>query len=520
MTDSSGEWITTAKTFRFTSGQILTLDEDQIEKIPYLAAIVSSGNSFESLRDEDGHYKLDPHIEYKHFSFVLESLSFHSVRQLFTRVPEHNDIIPIIALLDFLGIGPQPDPTLNEVDSTFFSNLVYSPMLEKYVQIIHPSIIQDMAVRLSIAMAKEEYDFTKHKIINQIYWFIMFILSAYKLFHIRIRYHVYKIAEHCFSLFRPSLLKPLKKLMRRTNIDARKLILITNEENSDPDKENDCPLEQILHFCDSDNIYIFRPTPTLKQRQELLQYRLYKDQSDFFGFWHRQTSNEETLLKPVCKRVLEIMYARLQSEICQCAVAKIRSEPSSHIFVREKSRLWFNFDLFELDSLPEDLDDILGSEIVQLEILERILEEICVLITKLDKKHVELVKEIQEYDQNRDASFLNVWFFFDYYRPGVSRFEYIQEEALTYELTLEKLHERSIVLAEIRQRVLNELRNVARKQFIQWKRTHQDIDELRHQLSNCQQVKKSSITSKDTHPRYRVPVNKSLPKLQIKYSAR
>jgi hypothetical protein len=247
MTNSIDESMTTARTFRFASGQILTLDEDQIEKIPYLIALVSSADHFESARDEDGYYKLDRYIEYKYFSFVLESLSFHSVRQLFIRLPKKHDVIPIIALLDFLGLVSQPDPTLKEVDSIFFSTLVYSPLLEQHVQIVRPTVIQDMAVRLAIAMVKEEYDFTKHKVIDQIHWFIMFILSAYEFFGPRLRHHVYKIAEHCFSLFKPSLLKPLKKLVSKTEEHIRQLILITNIDDFGPDEENKRPLEQLFH---------------------------------------------------------------------------------------------------------------------------------------------------------------------------------------------------------------------------------------------------------------------------------
>ncbi|CAF4071682.1 unnamed protein product, partial [Rotaria sordida] len=48
MMDNTAESITTAKTFRFASGQTLTLDEDKIEKIPYLATMVSSADHFES----------------------------------------------------------------------------------------------------------------------------------------------------------------------------------------------------------------------------------------------------------------------------------------------------------------------------------------------------------------------------------------------------------------------------------------------------------------------------------------
>ncbi|CAF3711616.1 unnamed protein product [Rotaria sp. Silwood1] len=246
MVDNIGESITKAKTFCFASGQTVILDEDKIQKIPYLAALVSSGDCFESARNEHGHYKLDSHIEYKHFSFILESLSFHSVRQLFTHLPKQNDVTPIIALLDFLGIGPQPDPALREVDQIFFSTVVFSPLLEDYLHIIKPSVIQNMAVRFAIAMAKEEYDFTDCKVIDQIYWFVMFILSAYKFFGSRLRHHVYKIAEHCFSLFEPLLLKSLKKLIQRTQKDEKKY-LITNEDGIDPDEDNLSSLEQL---CD------------------------------------------------------------------------------------------------------------------------------------------------------------------------------------------------------------------------------------------------------------------------------
>jgi hypothetical protein len=248
MADDIGESITTTKTFCFASGEILARDEDQIEKIPYLAAIVSSGDLLESSRDENGPYKLDRGIKYKHFSFALESLTFHSAQQLFTRLPEQNDIIPIIGLLNFLGIGPQSDPSLKEVDLNFFYNLVYSPLLEKYIQIIRPCVIRDMVVRFAITIAEEEYDFSKREIVDQIYSFIMCILSGRILFEPCLRYHVYKTAEHCFFLFKPSLLKPLKKLVEQANTYTRKLTVIIDQENFNDDETNNQPLEQVLNL--------------------------------------------------------------------------------------------------------------------------------------------------------------------------------------------------------------------------------------------------------------------------------
>ena len=140
MTCDSSQTNKICTTFRFASGQILALNEDQIEKIPYLSAMVSSADRYESARDEDGHYKLDLNIDYQHFFFVLESLSFRSNLELFIRLPEEENVIPIVALLDFLGLLPQPLPTLKEVDSTFFSTIVYSPYCGEYLRIVKKDI--------------------------------------------------------------------------------------------------------------------------------------------------------------------------------------------------------------------------------------------------------------------------------------------------------------------------------------------------------------------------------------------
>ena len=519
MTDNTGESVAMTKTFRFASGEVLTLHEDQIEKIPYLAAIVSSADHFESPRDEDGHYKLNPDIKHDHFSFALESLSFESIQQIFTRLPKQNDIIPIIALLDFLGIGSQPDPTLKEVDITFFYNLVYSPLLEKYIQIIQPSIIRDMAVRFANAMAKEEYDFTKCKIVDQIYWFIMFILSAHKFFGPRLRYHVYKIAEHCFSLFKPSLLRPLKSLIKRTNMNTRKLNVMINLKNFDDNEENNRPLEHILDLDESYRFSWSDSNPSLEQRQNLLLHRTYSNYSHFLSFGRQRTVSEESLLTPVHKRVSEIMYARLQSEICRRAMVLIHETQSPFTFVQEEYIFLILSSDLKLEDLPKTINDIFELEVVQAEIRERILEEICVLIPKLEKKHAGLVKEIQEYDQDQETPHVHLFNWHDLWL-GTSHFERIQEEALCYELTLEKLYQGSDVIEQLLQNVLDALYYAAQKQFSQWKTTRRDIDKLDHQLSGKQLVQYLSITAKEMRERYWIPVTKPIPKLQLKHSVR
>ena len=235
-----------------------------------------------------------------------------------------------------------------------------------------------------------------------------------------------------------------------------------------------------------------------------------------------ETVSEESLLKPLYKRVSEIMYERLQSEICQRAVAEIRKRQSPWKFEQVEIRFWTLFREFQLEVLSKEIRDIFQLDAVQAEIRECITEEIYVLIPKLEKMHVELVKKIQEYVQNQEALHQYYLNLFDFFYPfGRSHFEYIQEEALCYELTLEKLHQRSNIIELIHQRVFDALCYAAREQFTQWMSTKQDIDKLYLYLSSDQLLAQPlSIMSMDMDQSYRIPKNKPLPKLQLKYSGR
>ncbi|CAF1954324.1 unnamed protein product [Rotaria magnacalcarata] len=216
-----GESSTTTKTFHFGSGQLLALSEDQAGKIPCLTALVSAGPNFDSIQLNNGYDSLDSRIDYRDFQFALDSISFHSIRQIFTRLPKNCNSLAIIALSDFLAIRPERDPTLDEVNSSFFWNVEFGDKLGTYKFIYSSYHIQDMALRFAIALIKEEYDFSNHQVIDQIHWFIMFILSAHKLFETHLRYHVHKIAENCFSWFCPFLLERLYRLEERTEKEIR-----------------------------------------------------------------------------------------------------------------------------------------------------------------------------------------------------------------------------------------------------------------------------------------------------------
>ncbi|CAF4658200.1 unnamed protein product [Rotaria sp. Silwood1] len=298
MNDHITESSTTTKTFRFSSGQLLTLTDDQIEKIPYLTALVSAGPSFDSIKLSKGYYLLDSNINYRDFLFVLESISFHSIRKIFIRLPKNYNVLAIIALLDFLAIESERGPTLEEVDSKIFWNFQFGDKLGQYQFIYRPSDIQDMAVRFAIAMAKEEYDFTNRKVIDQVYWFIMFILSCYELFETNLRYHVQKIAQNCFSIFCPSLLECLYRLEQTTE----KKIQATSITTSDHIKT---VVKQISMKI---NGHIF----------DELKYKLIL--YDILNSKPVQDAIDESILSEICEFTpkLEQKYAELRERIQFC----------------------------------------------------------------------------------------------------------------------------------------------------------------------------------------------------------
>ena len=477
MADNNNQLKKPNATFRFLSGQVLTLDDHQITTIPYLAARVSSADRFDSARDEHGYYKLDPNINYQHFSLILKSLPLHSVRKVFTCLPEEENVIPIVALLDFLGLLPYSSPSLEEVDSTFFSTLVYSPYYGDHFQIVDVNMLQDMAVRFAIAMIKEEYEFDQSQVMDQIYWFVMFILSADEWFGPRLRHHVYTTAENCFAVFNPSLLKSLEKLRHTAEKKTSQYSLLFFDKffrlNGD-DNDEDCSTH--CHFYDEckeclNEWWHFSVYRTRERRNFVRS--IYGDQK-----WYSliEESIDRDPLEMVYNRILEIMYARLQTEICQRAVAELHQRKNAYKCVSAGSYLPNSSSSFEIEILPEKIDDILKTQQVQEEIVALILQEICSLTPKLEREHAKLVNLLQQYEET--SNILDRYVLFSSF-PFYLSLESVQEKAFSWELLLDKLHKDSYgIVQQIRKRVLVGLKEVALKQFNQWMSTQQEIAQI------------------------------------------
>jgi hypothetical protein len=234
--------------FRFGSGEVVRLNEQQIDRIPYLAGLVSSADWFVGARDAEGHFKLDPTIEFEYFSDVLEVSLCCSLQELVAYLPLKRDIIPVITHLDFLGLIDQATPTLDEVDDTFFCTLVYQIHVGNFTERIQPCSFQTMAARFAIALVKEDYDFTDDQVMDRIYWYVLFILSAHSVFNAYFRHNVYRIATLCFGLFKPSLLKSLEKLRMdiKTEQETNQLLSSTSGDDTSDNEVSDRVLEHLI----------------------------------------------------------------------------------------------------------------------------------------------------------------------------------------------------------------------------------------------------------------------------------
>ncbi|CAF4526708.1 unnamed protein product [Rotaria socialis] len=517
MNDHMGESSTTTKTFHFGSGQFLTLSEDQIGKIPYLTALVSAGPSFDSIQLNKGYYLLDSRIDYQDFQFALDSISFHSIRQIFIRLPKNYNTLAIIALLDFLAIGPERDPTLDEVNSSFFWNVKFGDKLGTYKFIYSSSHIQDMAVRFAIALAKEEYDFRSHQVIDQIYWFIMFILSAHKLFETHIRYHVHKIAKNCFSLFCPFLLERLYRIEERTEKEIRdNSIAAGTHINFHKETDALCSFNVFPDDC-SCNFWRIDPLCTVSRLgltfkrcvpNDMLRFWRWRRNSLFFTDCRKISYNKDKNLERLCEKVLENMYKCLLGIV-------LDQEPIKNCY--------HNFATFNEVKYKLILDDILNCSTVQAAIQENILSEICELTPTLERAYAELMKEIQAYEQNPTTTTEDEMYIYPRYlfwKIDKITFESKPDQALKCELTLNKLYQYESIIDEIRNTILADLHDLFMDEIKIFVNSRSRQWSLFSFLLTSQDKKTQVSELKKTHKMKSGEKYRPSPKIQCKYARR
>ena len=201
-----------------------------------------------------------------------------------------------------------------------------------------------------------------------------------------------------------------------------------------------------------------------------------------------EESNHRDPLEIVYNRVLEIMYARLQTEVCEKARAELHQRRRLFAFVQRRRYVPITFHLSEDKILPRRLTEIFKTEGVREEIDALILQGICSAISQLDREHAKLRKLVREYERRYGTWDEDKWYlhFRTFYDP--STHEDAQEKILSYERLLHQLNKDPYsMMEELRNRVLAGLNEVALKQFNQWKNTQSEIDELKWKLEPSQQ---------------------------------
>ena len=449
---------TSTKTFFFTSGELCHLDDQQIQNIPYLSATVSAAQLIPSMRDDRGFYKLDSRIQHFDFDFVLKSFSFNRIRLIFTHLPKRIDILTIIDLYDFLGLTSIEEPTFEEVDLTFFSTMIYKPSKSRYIEKIREFELQDMAVRFAIALARETYDGSNSDVIDQIYWFVMFILSAYDYFGPRLRHHVHRIAEHYFSMHSPGHLEPLSKTVEREKEGKITVLDSVCEDFGFYEKTKGVIRESgIVSYLEKPLIAV---KPDLMRRSVYRSYRSDRNfrWSSFYSPELRPELQMEETLAAILTRLVDTMYERLQYQINK------RFEK----FLHEDNNMGFH-------PYRSRFNDLFGHQIVKEAIDVAALPELRKILPTLQKNHEELVKGLRECQQIQELAtengHVNLLLAFQNYD---GHFESYQEQVLEYVNLLEEMDEGRPFIG-MQKIVIDRLHKAVVKQIEGWQTNNRKI---------------------------------------------
>ncbi|CAF4219748.1 unnamed protein product, partial [Adineta steineri] len=227
----------TRYTFRFTdSNQCICLNQQQLDCIPYLSVLVSHKDNFLSNQNETGEYLLHPPFHYTWFIAVQHSISSEQPYTLFTELPEHENILGAIQLIDYLGCTSFPLPLLKETD-LLFSN---STTDERLVTYHRANLVEtrNTTAEFVIALSKNAYNLHDYKTVNEIISLIKIILTNPTVYSSRFRHHVLTVAKECCWMYF-SKVQQLQLYTTHQNIQKQRklnsLMYLYDDNNPLPD---------------------------------------------------------------------------------------------------------------------------------------------------------------------------------------------------------------------------------------------------------------------------------------------
>ncbi|CAF4170924.1 unnamed protein product [Rotaria magnacalcarata] len=163
--------------FRFEkSNQTVSLTEGQLQRIPYLAALVSNANNFSTKRNEQGEFILKYPFRYSYFMIILATVLNVRPSFLFSRLPRSGNLLFVLELYNFLSIHPLPVPILEkEIDPT-------GKGFHRHYYEASPGDARDTAAEVLAAVCGGEYDMNDLETVKIIFNLVIDILNSPSIF--------------------------------------------------------------------------------------------------------------------------------------------------------------------------------------------------------------------------------------------------------------------------------------------------------------------------------------------------
>ena len=191
--------------FRFgTSDKLVQLTQHQLDRMPYLSTLVAHKDDFLSMKNDQNEYVLRHPIHYNEFMAILHSITIEQPYALFTSLPEDDNILDVLQLIDYLGINSFSCPLLKE-PNIVLSNPPHREKDKKHIEyhrVKNISEARNTAAAFVLALTRNEYNLHHFKTNECIVSLISIIFSNRDVFSSRFRHHTYTIAkEYVFPLF-------------------------------------------------------------------------------------------------------------------------------------------------------------------------------------------------------------------------------------------------------------------------------------------------------------------------------
>jgi hypothetical protein len=186
-------------TFHFSaSNQRLQLTQKQIDRIPYLSALVTHKDDFLSTQNSNGEYLLNPPIHYVWLMAILYSITSEQAYSLFNELPEDDDILCTLQLFDYVGVNSFDPPLLQETYLILSSPTNSNE--EKYIRYHRANVLEarNTAAEFVIAISNNVYNLLDKDTVNKIFSLILTILSNADVFSSRFRHHTLTLVKQSY----------------------------------------------------------------------------------------------------------------------------------------------------------------------------------------------------------------------------------------------------------------------------------------------------------------------------------